>query len=106
MPGIAPSPLERLLDAEKVALVRQVVDELEPERDRQLLRRFYLGEEDKDVLCRDLGLTSQHFNRVLFRARQRYRELYERRVRGAAGTAPGLDSRREPAVRRPRYGER
>ena len=28
------------------------------------------------MICRDLNLSDLHFNRVLFRARQRYRELF------------------------------
>jgi RNA polymerase sigma-70 factor (ECF subfamily) len=43
-----------------------------------VLFRFYVVEDDKDRICADLGLTSLHFNRVLHRARERYRELYER----------------------------
>ena len=38
--------------------------------------RFYVAEDEKDSICRHLGLTSLHFNRVLFRARERYRALY------------------------------
>jgi RNA polymerase sigma-70 factor, ECF subfamily len=72
-------PLERLLSGERAALVREVMAELGTDRDRQLLLRFYVGEEDKDRLCEDLALSSLHFNRVLFRARQRYKELYEKR---------------------------
>jgi hypothetical protein len=30
------------------------------------------------VICRDLQLSDLHFNRVLFRARQRYKELFEK----------------------------
>ena len=33
------------------------------------------------AICRDLGLTSLHFNRVLFRARERYRELFDERAK-------------------------
>ncbi len=73
----APGPLESLLQVERAALVRRVLSDLSSERDRQILFRFYLAEDDKDEICRDLGLTSLHFNRVLFRARERYRELYE-----------------------------
>ena len=46
-------------------------------RDRQVLFRFYIAEENKEDICSDLGLSSLHFNRVLFRARERFRELYE-----------------------------
>jgi RNA polymerase sigma-70 factor, ECF subfamily len=82
----APGPLERLLTQEKASLVRQVIGELDGERDRELLFRFYIAEEDKERLCEELGLTSLHFNRVLFRARQRYKELYERRVKERGGS--------------------
>jgi RNA polymerase sigma-70 factor (ECF subfamily) len=80
----APSPLGRVLEAERVQLVRRLVGELRTDRDRQVLYRYYLAEEDKERICRDLGLSDIHFNRVLFRARQRFRELLER----AAAEAP------------------
>lgn len=73
----APGPLESLLRVEKASIVRRVLAELPSERDREILFRFYIAEDEKDSICRDLGLTSLHFNRVLFRARGRYRELYE-----------------------------
>jgi len=69
-------PLEDLLRTERAALVRRVLSEMPADRDRQILFRFYIEEEEKGAICRDLGLTSLHFNRVLFRARERYRELY------------------------------
>ena len=50
--------------------------ELASERDRQILFRFYIAEDEKEAICRDLRSASLHFNRVLFRARERYRELY------------------------------
>ena len=31
----------------------------------------------KEKICKDWGLSSMQFNRVLYRARERYRELYE-----------------------------
>ena len=48
-------------------------------RDRELLVRFYLYEESKESLCRTFGLTELHFNRVIYRARDRFRELLKRR---------------------------
>jgi RNA polymerase sigma-70 factor (ECF subfamily) len=79
--GDEPDPLERLLRAEQARIVRGILSELPTERDRQILLRFYLAEEDKAAICRDLGLTSLHFNRVLFRARERYRELFDERTK-------------------------
>jgi RNA polymerase sigma-70 factor (ECF subfamily) len=81
MPHPAPSQLDELLRKEKTALVRQVINELPSDRDRQLLFRFYIAEEAKESICADLGLTGVHFNRVLHRARERYRELYEKAVK-------------------------
>ena len=74
------SQLEDLARRESAGLVRQVLGELGNDRDRQILLRFYLAEEDKDRISADYGLTSLQFNRVLHRARQRYRELFERRT--------------------------
>ena len=37
-----------------------------------------MAEDDKERICRDLGLTAVHFNRVLFRARERFKELYRK----------------------------
>lgn len=70
-------PLERLLREERGAIVNRVLAEMPSERDRQILFRFYVAEDDKDSICRELDLTSLHFNRVLFRARERYRDLYQ-----------------------------
>jgi RNA polymerase sigma-70 factor, ECF subfamily len=81
----APGPLESLLRLEKASIVRRVLAELPSERDREILFRFYIAEDEKDSICRDLGLTSLHFNRVLFRARERYRELYEETTRRSGG---------------------
>jgi RNA polymerase sigma-70 factor, ECF subfamily len=79
-PDPAPSQIDQLLQRERAAIVRQVIDELPSDRDRQLLFRFYIAEEEKDRICDDLGLTPLHFNRVLFRARERYKELYLKAV--------------------------
>jgi RNA polymerase sigma-70 factor, ECF subfamily len=78
-----PDPQEQALRSERLAIVRQVLSELSSGRDRQILYRFYIAEDEKPAICRDLGLSSLHFNRVLFRARERYRELYLRRTAGA-----------------------
>jgi RNA polymerase sigma-70 factor (ECF subfamily) len=81
----SPGPLEDLLKVERASIVRSVLSELPSERDREILFRFYIAEDEKDSICRDLVLTSLHFNRVLFRARERYRELYEETTRRKVG---------------------
>jgi len=58
---------------------RRMLEEMPMARDREVLVRFYLDEEDRETLCRELGLSEEHFNRVIFRARTRFRELLEHR---------------------------
>jgi RNA polymerase sigma-70 factor (ECF subfamily) len=81
IPHPAPDQLQELLRKEKADLVRQVLKGMSNERDIQALYRFYIADDDKEKICADLGLTSLHFNRVLHRARERFRELYEQAMR-------------------------
>jgi RNA polymerase sigma-70 factor, ECF subfamily len=60
--------------------VMAMLEELPTERDRQMLTRFYLDGVDKQQLCRELGLSPKHFDRVLMRARTRLRTIIERRA--------------------------
>ncbi len=57
------------------AVLEDALDKLAMSRDREILRRFYLADEDKNEICRDLELSSTHFDRVLYRAKQRMRAL-------------------------------
>jgi DNA-directed RNA polymerase specialized sigma24 family protein len=77
-------PLSDLLVRERSNLVRQVIEELGTSRDREILLRFYIAEEDKERISADFGLSSLQFNRVLHRARERYREIYQERAGGTA----------------------
>ena len=63
--------------------MRRVLEEMPNLRDRQLLVRFYLNDEDQAEICRDLHLTQVHFNRVIYRARERFRVLLDRRFKRA-----------------------
>jgi RNA polymerase sigma-70 factor, ECF subfamily len=55
--------------------VRALVAALPVARDREVLVRFYLREQDKEQICAELGIDDEHFRRVLHRARSRLREL-------------------------------
>src|SRR5438874_300428 len=70
---------ERVGRPQWAAAARRMLDEMPAERDRDLLVRFYLNDEAKEEICRELRLSEQHFNRVIFRARNRFRELLEQR---------------------------
>jgi RNA polymerase sigma-70 factor, ECF subfamily len=74
----APNPLEELMHKEQADLVRRTLKEMPNERYSQVLFRLYIAEDKKEQICADLGLTSIRLNLVLHRARERYRDLYER----------------------------
>ena len=70
---------ERVGRSQWAAAARRVLEEMPAARDRQLLVRFYLNDEAKDQICKDLRVSSEHFTRIIFRARNRFRELLEQR---------------------------
>lgn len=71
-------PFENVSRVQVRAAVGALLDELGTPRDREILTRVYLRDEDKDDVCAALGVDATHFNRVLFRAKQRFRELLVR----------------------------
>ena len=82
----APDDIQRLpdnsapvepMDTGLLQQVRKLIGELPTPRDREIVKRFYLDEEEKESICRALELSPLHFDRVIFRARQRLRALLE-----------------------------
>jgi len=73
-----PAPLDRVLAEEEARQVQRLLSELRFDRDRQLLLRFYLSDHGKEEICADLEIEPERFNKVLFHARERLRELWER----------------------------
>jgi RNA polymerase sigma-70 factor, ECF subfamily len=57
--------------------VRKLLEGMDSPRDRMLLKRFYLDEEDKASICKELGLAPLQFDKVLHRARKRLREIFD-----------------------------
>jgi RNA polymerase sigma-70 factor (ECF subfamily) len=54
--------------------LRRTVDQLHG-RERELISRLYLHEQDKERICRDMGLSSVNLDRLAFKARRRLRAL-------------------------------
>lgn len=69
-----------------IECAKQCIDDLTVPRDRDILRRYFVLGAEKGEICRDLNLDSGLFDRVLFRAKGRLRELF---------TKKHLDGRRE-----------
>lgn len=74
-----PDQFEQLWRKERAEIVRKVINDIKVDRDREVLFRYYIAEEDKDQICADLSLTSHQFNSVIFRALKRYKKLYIKR---------------------------
>ena len=72
-----PEPEAQLLQ-QQIA-VRELLSELRVKRDKEILFRFYIDQQDKNEICSALNLTSRHFDRVLLRAKQRFRMLVNQR---------------------------
>jgi RNA polymerase sigma-70 factor (ECF subfamily) len=69
-----------------------VIDDL-PEKDRNLLRAFFLEEKEKDEVCRLFGVDRDYFRVLLHRAKDKFRVLYEKDREVLAVKTP---SREEP----------
>ena len=69
------NPIRQASRAEVCKHVQRLIGELGQQRDREILNSFYVLEQEKESICRKLGVDSAHFNRVLFRARQRLRDV-------------------------------
>jgi len=70
-------PGDETIEREIAVQVKNVIRGMSSQRDRAILVRFYLDEEDKQTICRDLGLSPLQFDKILHRARGRLRKLLE-----------------------------
>jgi RNA polymerase sigma-70 factor (ECF subfamily) len=70
-------PSDDAIEVHIAAKVKDLIRSMNSRRDRAVLVRFYLDEEDSDTICQDLNLTPAQFVKVLHRARARLRQLVE-----------------------------
>lgn len=75
--AIEREPGDETIEREIAVQVKRVIREMSSPRDRSILVRFYLDEEEKDTICRDMGLNPLQFDKILHRARGRLRKLLE-----------------------------
>ena len=67
-----------LITQQRRRQVEAVLDEL-PEKDRDLLRMFFLEERDKTELCKRFGVNEDYLRVLLHRAKSRFRSMYSKR---------------------------
>ncbi|MBV9508567.1 MAG: sigma-70 family RNA polymerase sigma factor [Acidobacteriia bacterium] len=80
------NPESQMAASERREIVRRLLQELTP-KDRDLLRRVLLEEEDKDAVCREFRVDRGYLRVLLHRARLRFKAalLQSERRMGAPG---------------------
>jgi len=76
----APDQVRRLEKKDTAKLVHAVINELPGQRDREILWLYFIDEIEKPAICAQLDLSTAHFDRVLYRAKQRLRQKLEFQV--------------------------
>jgi len=84
--------LSTLIWEDRVQYVRQVMSELKIQRDKDILVKFYFKDQDKPSICKQLDLSTEHFDKVLYRAKQRLKQLIQKKD-------PKKDDRHKPKER-------
>lgn len=73
------NPEESAIFRQRAELIQRVLGEL-PERDREILTRFYLYEQSQDQICEDMSLTETQFRLLKSRAKARFGELGKKKL--------------------------
>jgi RNA polymerase sigma-70 factor (ECF subfamily) len=79
MPEVVPEPPgKRIGEADLFDLREAIAQGLSQlsERDRRVLRGFYLEEKSKEEILKESGLSDENFRVVLCRAKERFRAIY------------------------------
>ncbi|MCF6226620.1 MAG: sigma-70 family RNA polymerase sigma factor [Xanthomonadales bacterium] len=76
-----PDQVTRLEKKDTAELVHTVINELPGSRDRKILWLYFIDELEKPNICAQLDLSTEHFDRVLYRAKQRLRQKLEFQMR-------------------------
>jgi RNA polymerase sigma-70 factor, ECF subfamily len=84
MPDVIPEPRDGQIPDSDLFELRQAIahglDQLS-ERDRTVLRAFYLEEKSKEEILKSTGMTDENFRVVLCRAKERFRAIYVERTK-------------------------
>lgn len=71
------TPLGFLERCNTALACKQVLLKLKQVRDREIMFRLFFRQESKEYICNELEIDTTHFDRVLFRAKQRFRQIVE-----------------------------
>jgi RNA polymerase sigma-70 factor (ECF subfamily) len=68
------NPEEKAMFSQRAELINRVLGKLS-DRDREILTRFYLMEQDQDQICSEMALTETQFRLLKSRAKARFGEI-------------------------------
>jgi DNA-directed RNA polymerase specialized sigma24 family protein len=74
-----PDPEHLAIDSQKKHLMMMVLDELSP-RDREVLTRFYLHNQEPAEILRQMDLTETRFRLLKSRAKARFHRLVQQHI--------------------------
>jgi RNA polymerase sigma-70 factor (ECF subfamily) len=77
-----------LVTKQSAEQVRRILDAM-PKRDRDLLRAIFLDDKEKDAVCREFGVDREYLRVLVYRAKDKFKALYEKGQIGLAPRATG-----------------
>jgi len=77
-----------LVTKQSAEQVRRILDAM-PKRDRDLLRAIFLDDKEKDTVCREFGVDREYLRVLVYRAKDKFKALYEKGQIGIARRATG-----------------
>lgn len=86
---------DKVLDLEGMMVTQQSSERVRkllaglPTRDRELLRAIFLEERDKDSVCRAIGVDRNYLRVLVHRAKDKFKDLYEKDQIGKMYRATG-----------------
>jgi RNA polymerase sigma-70 factor (ECF subfamily) len=86
---------DRVLDLEGMLVTRQSAEQVRrildamPKRDRDLLRAIFLEDKEKDAVCREFGVDREYLRVLVYRAKDKFKALYEKGQVGMGRRATG-----------------
>lgn len=79
LPSLEARPEDEVQAQQSIRALLRVMDEMPVERDREILDRHWVRGQTKAEACKAIGVTPEHHDRVLSRAKKRFRELLDRK---------------------------
>jgi RNA polymerase sigma factor (sigma-70 family) len=72
-------PEQKLIRRQRKQIAHKALESI-PERDREILTRFYLKEQPQQQICNEMGLSDTQFRLLKSRAKARFGEVGKRRL--------------------------